>query len=34
MIPWLASIESALKDAPVGMGLYDVARMVLDRLVG
>lgn len=31
---FLESIKSALKDAPAGMGLPDVAQMVLDRLVG
>ncbi len=29
-----ASISSTLKEIPTGMGLYDVAEKILDRLIG
>ena len=31
---FVASIESALKELPAGTGLYDVAQMVADRIIG
>lgn len=31
---FVASIESALKEVPAGTGLYDVAQMVADRIIG
>lgn len=31
---FLASIESALKDAPADIGLYDMAEKILERITG
>lgn len=31
---FVASIESALKEVPAGAGLYDVAQMVANRIIG
>lgn len=31
---FLASIESALKEVPAEMGLYDVAKSIADRIIG
>ena len=31
---FVASIESALKELPAGTGLYYVAQMVADRIIG
>lgn len=31
---FLSSIESALKEVPAGMGMYDVSRKILDRIIG
>lgn len=31
---FVASIASALKEVPVGTGLYDVAQTVADRIIG
>lgn len=31
---FVASIASALKEIPAGTGLYDVAQMVADRIIG
>lgn len=31
---FVASIESALKEVPAGTGLYNVAQMVADRIIG
>lgn len=31
---FVASIESAIKEVPAGTGLYDVAQMVANRIIG
>jgi len=31
---FVASIASALKEIPAGMGLYDVAKAIADRIIG